>query len=114
MRPVSTNCTSALMGHVGNPNRTGSFPKMKTSRPECTLNHSQMNLYKLREAMVAVSRDVNGQMKIVTLPVDAVLKVATISLQSGMLDAQWEGQTVSVFAQDLKARGDLLRAVAVG
>lgn len=62
--------------------------------------------------MVAVSRDDGGHMKIVTLPVDAVLKVATISLQSGMVDVRWEDQTVSVFAQDLKARADLLEAVA--
>ncbi|HYL72735.1 MAG TPA: hypothetical protein VEU96_00940 [Bryobacteraceae bacterium] len=74
-----------------------------------------MNQYKLRETMVGVSRDVNGQMKIVTLPVGAVLKVDTISLQSGMVNAQWEDQTVSVFAQDLKARGDFLQtAAAVG
>jgi hypothetical protein len=71
-----------------------------------------MNLYKLRETMVGVSRDLDGHMKIVTLPVDAVLKVATIPLQSGMVDARWEDQTVSVFAQDLKARADLLQAVA--
>jgi len=65
--------------------------------------------------MVAVSRDADGHMRIVTLPVGALLRVDAISLQSGMVDALWEDQTVSVFAQDVRARGDLVQAaVAVG
>ena len=59
--------------------------------------------------MVAVSRDTGGHMRIVTLPAGALLVVATITLQSGLVDATWEGQIVSVFAQDLKARADLIQ-----
>jgi hypothetical protein len=42
--------------------------------------------------------------KITGVPVGAVLTIAAITLESGLVDAIWDGQTVSVFVQDLKAR----------
>ena len=73
-----------------------------------------MQTFELREAMMGVSRGGNGQTQLVTLPVGAVLTVETITLQSGLVDAQWEDQTVSVFVQDLKSRGTLvLKAVGL-
>jgi hypothetical protein len=68
-----------------------------------------MQTYELREAMMAVSRGEDGQTHLITLPVGAVLTVERITLQSGLVDAQWEDQTVSVFIQDLKARAGLVR-----
>jgi hypothetical protein len=71
-----------------------------------------MQTFELREAMMAVSREVDGHTHLITLPVGAVLTVDRIPLQSGLVDAQWEDQTVSVFVQDLKARGSLVRRAA--
>jgi hypothetical protein len=63
--------------------------------------------------MMAVCREANGQTRLITLPAGSVLVVERVTLQSGLLDARWEDQTVSVFAQDLKARAGLVRK-AVG
>jgi hypothetical protein len=73
-----------------------------------------MQTFELREAMMAVSRASDGHPNLVTLTTGAVLTVAvsTIPLQSGLVDAQWEDQTVSVFVQDLKARGNLVLKAA--
>jgi hypothetical protein len=73
---------------------------------------TQMYTYQLRVAIVGVCRDADAPMKVITLPVGAVLTMATITLESGLVDATWDGQTVSVFVQDLKARGDLIRTTA--
>lgn len=68
-----------------------------------------MHSYRLRMSMVAVARDAMSQMTILTLPAGAVLQVASVTLQSGLVDARWDSRTVSVFMEDLKARGDLIR-----
>jgi hypothetical protein len=70
-----------------------------------------MQTYKLHQEMVGVSRFADGHMQIVTLPVGAVLEVATLTLQSGLVDAKWEGEAVSVFVQDLKEHGTLIKTV---
>jgi hypothetical protein len=70
----------------------------------------EMYTYQLRVAIVGVSRDADAPMKVITVPVGSLLTVATVTLESGLVDATWDGQTVSVFVQDLKARGDLIRA----
>jgi hypothetical protein len=61
---------------------------------------------------MAVCREAGGHTKLVTVPAGAVLAVATNTLQSGLVDAQWEDQTVSVFVQDLKVRAGLVRNAA--
>jgi hypothetical protein len=71
-----------------------------------------MHTYQLRVAIVGVSRNTDATMKVITVPVGAVLTIATITLESGLVEAAWDGQTVSVFVQDLKARGDLIRTTA--
>ena len=73
-----------------------------------------MHRYQVRESMVVVSRNFGAAMKIATLPVGAVLVVPvnTVQLQSGLIEATWEEQTVSVFIQDLKERADLVREAA--
>jgi hypothetical protein len=76
-------------------------------------NPTEMHTYRLRLAIVGVSRDADATMKIITIPAGAMLMIATITLESGLVDATWDGQTVSVFVQDLKARGDLIRTTAM-
>jgi len=71
-----------------------------------------MQTYELRETMMAVSREEDGQTHLITLPVSAVLTVERITLQSGLVDAQWEDQTVSVFIQDLTSRAGLVGKAA--
>ena len=72
----------------------------------------EMYTYQLRAAIVGVCRDVDAPMKVITIPAGAVLTVATVTLESGLVDAAWNGQTISVFVQDLKSRGDLIRTTA--
>ena len=63
---------------------------------------------------MAVCREAGGQTRLITLPAGSVLVVESVTLQSGLVDAQWEDQTVSVFVQDLKVRaGFVLKAVGV-
>jgi hypothetical protein len=75
-----------------------------------------MNTYQLREAMVGLHRDLDGQTHVITLQTSSLLTVTrnALRLQSGLVDALWEDRTVSVFIQDLKARGDLIRRKTIG
>jgi hypothetical protein len=73
------------------------------------LKSSEMQNYRLREAMVGVSRDADGHMQIMTLPVGAELAIATVTLESGLVETRWANQTIAIFVQDLKARADLIR-----
>jgi hypothetical protein len=72
----------------------------------------EMCAYQLRVAIVGVCRDADAPMKVITVPVGAVLTIASVTLESGLVDATWNGQAVSVFVQDLKSRGDLIRTTA--
>ena len=68
-------------------------------------------MYRLREPMVGVFRIDDGKMRIGTLPSAAILVVQGHLMKSGMVDATWKEYTttVTVFAEDLKARGDLIK-----
>jgi hypothetical protein len=68
-----------------------------------------MQQYRLREAMVGVSRDADGHVTIITLPIGSILAIVALDVHSGLVDATWADDTIAVFAQDLKARGDLVR-----
>ena len=46
-------------------------------------NPTEMYTYQLRVAIVGVSRDSDAAMKIITIPVGAVLMIATITLGAG-------------------------------
>jgi hypothetical protein len=52
-------------------------------------------------------------MKVITIPMGAELRVATITLQAGMLNATWDGKPVSVFVQDLMARSEMVKSADV-
>lgn len=78
------------------------------------MNSFRMLSYKLRLGMIAVNRSAEqGEARIICIPADALLEISGSKLDSGLVDASWNGKTVSIFAQDLQARGDLvLRASA--
>ena len=44
------------------------------------------------------------------IPRDCILQ--DTALESGLVDARWKDQTISVFLEDLKARGDLMETVS--
>jgi hypothetical protein len=71
-----------------------------------------MQKYQLREAIVAVSRDPDGHTRVITLAAGSVLTVKNMALESGLVDAEWNGRAVSVFVQDVKARADLVKSSA--
>lgn len=49
-----------------------------------------------------------------TIPENAVVKLAADHAgDDRMVDVIWNGQTVTVFSEDLRARGDLLQYAAV-
>jgi hypothetical protein len=66
-----------------------------------------MQNYRLREAIVAESRDGNGHMKLITLPTGSVLTLKENTREAGLVDATWQSHAVLVFVQDLRARADL-------
>jgi len=68
-----------------------------------------MPQYHLREDIPAVSYDADGKVKVFKLPVGAVVTVEIASQETGLVDGVWDGRTVSVFAQDLTTRGELVR-----
>jgi hypothetical protein len=69
--------------------------------------------YLLCEAIVAIRPAAGGGPAIVTLPSGAVLKVAGGQADSGLVDCLWNGETISLFIQDLRKRGKLLRSTSV-
>jgi hypothetical protein len=71
-----------------------------------------MQTYQLREAIVAVSRDARSRTSIFTLAAGSVLTLKNAALDSGLVDAEWQGSIISVFVQDLKARADLTRSIS--
>ena len=70
-----------------------------------------MQTYRLRESIVAESRDADGHMRIITLAAGAELTLKATKLESGLVDAAWQGQTIQVFIQDLKERADLRKSI---
>src|SRR5437660_7987588 len=54
--------------------------------------------YKLREAIAGVSRDVDGHMTIITLPVGAELSIVSATLVSGLVDTMGESDHRGILA----------------
>lgn len=99
------DCNNGLL------NRTASIAKLAITESRRSARRGDVLPALSRDAwaIVGVSRDAEATMKIITVPVGAVLTIATITLESGLVDATWDGQTVSVFVQDLNTRSDLIR-----
>jgi hypothetical protein len=69
--------------------------------------------YFLCEAIVALRPAPDGSPAIITLPSGAVLKLQCEEAVSGLVDCLWEGETVSLFIQDLRKRAKLLSSTSV-
>ncbi len=72
-----------------------------------------MSAYLLCEAIVAIRPADRGGPAILTLPSGEVLKVECGEADSGLVDCLWNGETVSLFIQDLRKRGKLLSSTSV-
>ncbi len=68
--------------------------------------------YCLQSATLAVVvRD--GQKDLITLEVGAVIEVDASARTSGLVDASWRGEIISLFAEDIRDRGTpVISAVA--
>jgi ribosomal protein L25 (general stress protein Ctc) len=65
--------------------------------------------YKLRTTTVAVHQEATRSVAI-SIPAGTVLKVFDSSANSsGLVDVEWDGKRVQVFAVDLRDRGELFR-----
>ena len=72
-----------------------------------------MQQYSLRTPTVAVSAS-EGTKKIVTLPTNAVVEVAlAIDHEAGLVEVSVEGETLTMFAEDLRRHGRLMAQAAV-
>ena len=71
-----------------------------------------MRRYQLREAIVAVSREADGHMRIFTLAAGSVVTVDGSTRESGLVDAVCRDQTIAVFLEDLRERADITEAVS--
>jgi hypothetical protein len=72
-----------------------------------------VSAYLLCEAIVAIRPADCGGPAILTLPSGEVLKVEGGHADSGLVDCLWNGETVSLFIQDLRKRGKLLTSTSV-
>ena len=68
--------------------------------------------YQLREAIVAVSREADGHMRIFTLAAGSALTLSDTTSEAGLVDAVCGDHVIGVFLEDLKARADLAEAVS--
>ena len=72
-----------------------------------------MYVYKLKQAMVAISKDDHDKMKIVTLDAGIVVrtqKAGPALPETGLIDIKINGDTLAAFRQDLEARGERIEA----
>jgi hypothetical protein len=58
---------------------------------------------------VAVSPDLSTK-TIVFIPEGAVLEIPSDAPEFGFVDASWEGRSIQVFAEDVRARGSMVDA----
>ena len=71
-----------------------------------------MRRYRLREAIVAVSREADGHMRIFTLAAGSVVALGETTCEAGLVDAVCSDQAIAVFLEDLRARADITEAVS--
>ncbi|HLG96645.1 MAG TPA: hypothetical protein VKX49_10085 [Bryobacteraceae bacterium] len=68
--------------------------------------------YRLNEPIVAArKRFSETESARIALPVGAVLRVPADTPQRGLIEAEWDGQLVRVFAEDVRSRGCLVEIV---
>ena len=72
-----------------------------------------MYVYRLKQAMVALSKDEHDRMKIVTLKAGTVVrtrKAGPALPETGLIDIKINGDTLAAFRQDLESRGERIEA----
>ena len=63
-------------------------------------------MFKLREAIVAVHTPSSESLTIFTVPRGAVIKVMGEPQKSGLVEAVWDARRIAVFIQDVQSRGE--------
>ncbi len=64
---------------------------------------------RLTTPTIAIQSDGESHKTIVTIPMGGIVEVADGQIEGDrLMDVQWEGRTVMMFAQDLRARGEEL------
>jgi hypothetical protein len=71
-------------------------------------------VYRLKIATLGSMLDARHRPVAVTIPQGAVLSVADASSGDHMVEVLWDGQTVRVFAIDLRERGELASSARAG
>lgn len=70
----------------------------------------RMICYRLRTTTVGVHQEATRPVAI-SIPAGTVLKVPDDSVSStGLIEVEWDGETVQIFAIDLSDRGELIKA----
>lgn len=65
--------------------------------------------YRLNEPIVANRRGPSNTAAVrVALPVGSILRIPADVPSRGLIDAEWDGQEVSVFVEDVRSRGTIL------
>ena len=71
-------------------------------------------MFKLREAIVAVDTASSQSLTIFTVPRGAVIKAMGEPQKSGLVEAIWNGQRIAVFIQDVRSRGESIQVASAG
>jgi hypothetical protein len=73
-----------------------------------------LSYYRLRMPSSGLQKGVTHPIAI-SIPAGAILKVPTkIEAAVGLIDVEWDGENVQVFAVDLRDRAELLRRMSAG
>ena len=65
--------------------------------------------YRLTQAIVASRKGITDpESRRLALPAGAILRMPMESPLRGLIDAEWEGQVVEVFVEDVRSRGWLV------
>lgn len=71
-------------------------------------------MFRLREAIVAVHTSFAESLTIITIPHGAVIKLMGEPQKAGLVEAIWKGRRIAVFVQDIQSRGELIEAAKTG
>jgi hypothetical protein len=71
-------------------------------------------MVRLQEPIIAIHPLLEGSQTLTAIPRYAVLEVVGEPQKSGLVEALWEGQHITVFMRDLESRGELVEVVTTG
>ena len=71
-----------------------------------------MPLYKLRAPTLGLIQEATHHV-VVSIPAGSFLRVPDgIANAAGLVEVEWDGETVQIFAADLRDRGELIKAMS--